>query len=166
MTLPTITGYAFVPSMAPDAVRFGQDGGAYGSVRGKFAARFKDESGNWQDRDETWVDLQLGSLVQRFANEFQPNASVYVSGEFYVREYQTRDGGKGIAPAIRVRAFEIQPRRDKGQASNANNGGSFGTQQPSQPQNTGSWGAPQQPDAWGQQGAAGGGWPQQSEPPF
>jgi single-stranded DNA-binding protein len=151
--------------MPQDAVRFGQDGAAYGSVRGKFAARFKDESGNWQDRDETWVDLQLGGPIQRFANEFQPNATVYVSGEFYVREYQTRDGGKGIAPAIRVRAFEIQPRRDKGQSQPAN--GNAGTWTPGQPGGFGGQ-TQQQPDPWAQQPAAPGGWGDaaQSSPPF
>lgn len=102
----------------------------------------KDQNGNWETVKEQWLRVQVyGELAELLTNSLLKGTRVKVTGEFYARKYQSRDGQDGVS--LDVNAWGVQVL-------------SKGKGQPSQSSQQG-WGAPPADDPWGQN---------QSEAPF
>ena len=122
----------------------------------------KNDQGGWDTVAENWFNVTIwGELAQFYANQLKKGVRVKITGEFYQREYDKKDGsGKGVALEVTAWGVNVIPKRDN------NNGGGFNAQpqqspQQSQPQQ-GVWNAPAA-DPWSTgnnqpQGNGGGGW--------
>lgn len=137
----------------------------------------KNDQGGWDTLAENWFNVAIwGELAEFYAQKLTKGTRVKITGEFYQREYDKKDGsGKGVSLDVTAWGVNIIPKRDNNNGGGFSNSGGF--QQPaqqsappqSQPQQ-GGWNAPAA-DPWstgGNNGGNGGGWgnPQQTEPPF
>jgi single-strand DNA-binding protein len=94
---------------ADPELRFTPSGAAVCSARAIFQDRYQDrQTGEWKDGDATWATL-IGwrQLAENMAESFKKGDDVMVTGTLVVREYETREGGKGHATEVKVR--EIGP---------------------------------------------------------
>lgn len=128
----------------------------------------KNDQGGWDKIAENWFNVAIwGELAEFYAKQLTKGTRVKITGEFYQREYDKKDGsGKGVALEVTAWGVNIIPKRDN------NNGGGFqqSPQQsaPQQSQNQ-SWQSPAPGhDPWSSNANANGGWgnPQQSEASF
>lgn len=125
MSLPKITEKGFV--IAPPELRFTPSGKAVVTVPIAFNKRRKNEqTGQWENthsiivRGTAWEDH-----AEQIAETITDRMDVLVSGELFVREYETKDGRKGqsvemnifdIGPAVSKRAAQGGPRVQQNQA--------------------------------------------------
>lgn len=147
--LPKITEKGFV--IAAPTLKFTPSGKAVVEVPIAFNKRRKnDQTGQWENthsiivRGTAWEDH-----AEQIAETITDRMDVLVSGELFVREYETKDGRKGqsvemnifdIGPAVSKRAAQGGPRVQQNQA---------------------------QPDPWGSAPGQGQGFGQaDDEPPF
>lgn len=131
----------------------------------------KNDQGGWDKIAENWFNVAIwGELAEFYAKQLTKGTRVKITGEFYQREYDKKDGsGKGVALEVTAWGVNIIPKRDN------NNGGGFNAppQQSApqnQPQQGGGWNAPAA-DPWstgGNQPQGNGGWGNASndEPAF
>lgn len=126
----------------------------------------KNDQGGWDTLAENWFNVAIwGELAEFYAQKLTKGTRVKITGEFYQREYDKKDGsGKGVSLDVTAWGVNIIPKRDN------NNGGGF--QPPAQqvtPQQGGggSWGGQQtQADPWSAPGNNAGGWGTQEPAPF
>mgnify|MGYP003591340837 CR=1 FL=1 len=144
----------------------------------------KNDQGGWDTVAENWFNVTIwGELAQFYANQLKKGVRVKITGEFYQREYDKKDGsGKGVA--LEVTAWGVQILTPpSGRSAGATNQTSANTHQPGpgwgnntqqQPQQGGGWNAPNN-DPWSTGGGQsqpqqnnGGGWgnPGANETPF
>ncbi|QRQ79149.1 single-stranded DNA-binding protein [Glutamicibacter protophormiae] len=131
----------------------------------------KNDQGGWDKIAENWFNVAIwGELAEFYANFLKKGTRVKITGEFYQREYDKKDGsGKGVALEVTAWGVNIIPKRD----NNGNGGGFQAPPQQAQPQQGGGWNAPAN-DPWSTGGnpaqGNGGGWgnpqPGNDEPPF
>lgn len=145
MSLPKITEKGFV--IAAPSLRFTPSGKAVVEVPIAFNKRRKNEqTGQWENthsiiiRGTAWEDH-----AEQIAETITDRMDVLVSGEVFVREYETKDGRKG--QSVEMNIFDIGPAVSKRAAQG-------GQQRPQQNQ--------AQPDPWGSEPAFG----DSSEAPF
>ncbi|WP_413455967.1 single-stranded DNA-binding protein [Glutamicibacter sp. FR1] len=134
-------------------------------------SKSKKNGDQWETIAQNWFNVSVwGSLAEFYADKLTKGTRVKITGEFYQREYDKKDGtGKGVSLDVNAWGVHVIPKRDN------NNGGGFSNQQasqqqsaPSQSQNQ-SWQSPAPGhDPWSSNANANGGWgnPQQSEAPF
>ena len=123
--LPKITEKGFV--IAAPTLKFTPSGKAVVEVPIAFNKRRKnDQTGQWENthsiivRGTAWEDH-----AEQIAETITDRMDVLVSGELFVREYETKDGRKGqsvemnifdIGPAVSKRAAQGGPRVQQSQA--------------------------------------------------
>ena len=123
--LPKITEKGFV--IAAPTLKFTPSGKAVVEVPIAFNKRRKnDQTGQWENthsivvRGTAWEDH-----AEQIAETITDRMDVLVSGELFVREYETKDGRKGqsvemnifdIGPAVSKRAAQGGPRVQQNQA--------------------------------------------------
>lgn len=100
----------------------------------------KNEQGGWDTLAENWFNVAIcGELAEFYAKFLKKGVRVKITGEFYQREYDKKDGsGKGVSLDVTAWGVSIIPKRDN------NNGGGYNNQQSAPQQNAG-WNQPQQP---------------------
>lgn len=101
----------------------------------------KNDQGGWDTLAENWFNVAIwGELAEFYAKQLTKGTRVKITGEFYQREYDKKDGtGKGVSLDVTAWGVNIIPKRDN------NNGGGFqqAPQQSAPPQNQ-----PQQGQGW------------------
>ena len=84
-------------------------------------------TGEWSDEATDWFRVTVwGDRAERTADQFRKGNRVFVEGRFRTREFERKDGTKGISLEItadNVIAFERKGRDDEG--SFGNSGGSY-----------------------------------------
>lgn len=107
----------------------------------------RNDQGDWDEITKQVFRCALwGPPAEWYAEALTTGTRVKVSGEFYSREYETRDGAKGLSLDVDVEGLHVYPpRRDQA------------PRQSQQPAGSG----------WGQQDTQqGGGWGDDSTVPF
>ena len=129
----------------------------------------KNDQGGWDTLAENWFNVAIwGELAEFYAKQLTKGTRVKITGEFYQREYDKKDGsGKGVSLDVTAWGVHVIPKRDN------NNGGGYqqSPQQQSAPsQSQGqSWQSPAPGhDPWSSNANANGGWgnPGNDEPAF
>jgi single-strand DNA-binding protein len=76
------------------------------------------QTGEWADEATDWFRVTVwGDRAERTAEQFRKGNRVFVEGRFRTREFERKDGTKGISLEItadNVIAFERRPREDEG----------------------------------------------------
>lgn len=76
-------------------LRFTPSGAAVAAFRVGVTERYRDNSGEWKDRDTSWYSVQCWrDLAEHVAESFVRGSRVIVSGTMRQRSYETRDGEK------------------------------------------------------------------------
>lgn len=130
----------------------------------------KNDQGGWDTLAENWFNVAIwGELAEFYAKHLTKGTRVKITGEFYQREYDKKDGsGKGVSLDVNAWGVNIIPKRDN------NNGGGFqppAQQVTPQPGVGGQWAGTPAADPWstgGNPAQGNGGWgnPGNDEPPF
>lgn len=130
-------------------------------------SKSKKNGDQWETIAQNWFNVSVwGSLAEFYADKLTKGTRVKITGEFYQREYDKKDGsGKGVSLDVNAWGVHVIPKRDN------NNGGGFQPQQQSAPsQSQGqSWQSPAPGhDPWSSNANANGGWgtPSNDEPAF
>lgn len=133
----------------------------------------KNDQGGWDTVAENWFNVTIwGELAQFYANQLKKGVRVKITGEFYQREYDKKDGsGKGVALEVTAWGVNIIPKRDNNGGGYSNSGTQSQPPQQQQPQQGGGWNAPNQGnDPWSSNANPQGGWgnpqPGNDEPAF
>lgn len=117
MSLPRIAETAFVHS-EPE-LRFTPGGKAVLNVPLLFKkSRKNPDTGEWEDQGKLFARGTLwGDRAEAAADEISKGSDVIVIGEIEQRDYERKDGSKGLS--IEVRIFEIaaKPGKKAGRAS-------------------------------------------------
>ena len=75
-------------------------------------------TGEWSDESTDWFRVTVwGDRAERTAEQFRKGNRVFVEGRFRTREFERKDGTKGISLEITadsVIPFERKPRDDEG----------------------------------------------------
>ena len=75
-------------------------------------------TGEWTDESTDWFRVTVwGDRAERAAEQFRKGNRVFVEGRFRTREFERKDGTKGISLEItadNVIHFERRPREDEG----------------------------------------------------
>lgn len=131
-------------------------------------SKSKKNGDQWETIAQNWFNVAIwGELAEFYAKQLTKGTRVKITGEFYQREYDKKDGtGKGVSLDVTAWGVHVIPKRD-----NNNRGGFQQSPQQSAPsQSQGqSWQSPVPGhDPWSSNANANGGWgnPQQSEAPF
>lgn len=131
-------------------------------------SKSKKNGDQWDTVAQNWFNVTVwGTLGEMLADRLTKGTRVKITGEFYQREYDKKDGsGKGVSLDVNAWGVHIIPKRD------GNNGGG-GFQAPSQqvtpqPNGGGSWAGTPAQDPWSTGGnpaqGNGGGWDQGTAP--
>jgi single-strand DNA-binding protein len=84
-------------------------------------------TGEWSDESTDWFRVTVwGDRAERTAEQFKKGNRVFVEGRFRTREFERKDGSKGISLEItadNVIAFERKGRDDEGGGFTAPPGG-------------------------------------------
>lgn len=138
-------------------------------------SKSKKNGDQWETVAQNWFNVTVwGTLGEMLADKLTKGTRVKITGEFYQREYDKKDGsGKGVSLDVNAWGVNIIPKRDN------NGGGGFqppAQQAQPQPNGGGSWAGTPAQDPWGTQSQQnpvqgnGGGWgnpgDDQSRPPF
>jgi single-strand DNA-binding protein len=137
MSLPSITGTARLTD--DPELRFTASGKAVAKLRLAFSERKKDDSGNWVDGDNAFLDASVwGDEAEHVAESLQRGMEVLVSGKLRQREYEAKDGTKRtvfelmfvtVAPTLKFATAKVQKMQrsggQQGQAPRAQQGGNF-----------------------------------------
>lgn len=135
-------------------------------------SKSKKNGDQWETVAQNWFNVSVwGSLAEFYADKLTKGTRVKITGEFYQREYDKKDGsGKGVSLDVNAWGVHVIPKRDN------NNGGGFqppAQQVTPQPGGGGQWAGTPSNDPWGnggnnqpQQGGWGNPQGQQTEPPF
>ncbi|MHA7227868.1 single-stranded DNA-binding protein [Glutamicibacter soli] len=135
-------------------------------------SKSKKNGDQWETVAQNWFNVTVwGSLAEHLGDKLSKGVRVEIVGEFYQREYDSRDGGKRISLDVNawgVRVITLHKDRSAGATDPApHQSGAYGVPQSNQPPQGGAWGAQSA------QGNAGG-WgtppqgqqpPQQQQPP-
>ena len=102
---------AKVTTAAPAELRFTPSGKAVATVNAA-ENHSRQIDGRWEETGTTWYRLTLfGNAAERFAEELQTKGvRLLVEGRFETREYERRDGGKGVSNEITVDSWGIIPK--------------------------------------------------------
>lgn len=88
------------------------------------------QTGEWSDEATDWFRVTVwGDRAERAAEQFKKGNRVFVEGRFRTREFERKDGTKGISLEItadNVIAFERKGRDDAGDAGFTAPAGGFG----------------------------------------
>ncbi|MDQ0241224.1 single-stranded DNA-binding protein [Arthrobacter bambusae] len=127
-----------------------------------------DGNGGWEKLAEQWLRVTVwGPYAEHLSEQVAKGSRVKIYGEFYAREYEAKDGSKGVSLDVTADGVKIYPPK---------NGQSQPAASSRKTPNQGNWGGgntqsgnnvPGQ-DPWASQ-PAGSGWgsaPADSEPPF
>lgn len=106
--LITVVGRA----VSDPELRFSGNGMAIGKVRVVATERKKDQaSGKWEDGDSTFLDVTVFGADAEALNEgIRKGDNLVVTGRFKAREYDRRDGGKGMALEVVADGFGLMPK--------------------------------------------------------
>ena len=145
-----------IGNVAADAeIRVTQSGRAVLNFRIGDSKSRKDQQGNWETLAQTWYTVQVWGEYAEFLHQLGQivkGARVEVIGEYYAREYDKKDGGKGISHDVNAWGVRVFPKRDQQGGYQPSPAAQQATQQANQfqQQNSpgGAWGAPAQ-SAWG-----------------
>jgi single-strand DNA-binding protein len=110
-----------------------------------------DGNGGWEKLAEQWLRVTVwGPYAEHLAEQINKGSRVKVYGEFYAREYDAKDGGKGVSLDVTADGVKVYPPR--------NGSGAAGSGRASVPQT----------DPWATQPTNTVGWDNglDSEPPF
>jgi single-strand DNA-binding protein len=111
-----------------------------------------DGNGGWEKLAEQWLRVTVwGPYAEHLAEQITKGSRVKVYGEFYAREYEGKDGGKGVSLDVTADGVKVYPPK---------NGQGQPAARAVAPAND-PWAAPA--------GANAGGWgtaPAESDPPF
>ena len=133
----------------PPELKFTQNGNAVLSFSVADSKSKKLPDGNWETLATQWFRVSVwGDLGQMLAEKLDKGVRVKIVGEFMSREYDAKDGTKGVS--MDVTAWGVQV-LTKPSGNNQQQSGGFGQQ--SQAQAQGNWG-----QLGGQQQQANGGW--------
>lgn len=98
---------------APE-LRFTPSGAAVASVSIVFQESYKNQSGEWVDKDPVWVNATAWrELAENMAEGFGKGDEVIVSGVLSLRQYDKRDGGQGTSLDLNVSQIGPTMRRQK-----------------------------------------------------
>lgn len=128
----------------------------------------KNDQGGWDTVAENWFNVTIwGELAQFYANQLKKGVRVKITGEFYQREYDKKDGsGKGVALEVTAWGVNIIPKRDNNGGGYSNSGTQPQSPQQNQPQQGGGWNAPiQGNDPWQSNANPQGGWGEPNDKP-
>ena len=151
-------------------LRFTPSGAAVASFTVASSSRVLDKTTNeWKDGDTVFMRCSVWrQYAENVAESLTKGTRVVVTGRLKVRQYDTREGGKGtsvecdvdeVGPALRYATAKVnRVARSDGFAGNS--GGGFGGSQP--PQSGGF--AARSDDPWASQ--SGGGFADEQPPPF
>lgn len=131
-------------------------------------SKSKKNGDNWETVAQNWFNVTVwGTLGEMLADKLTKGTRVKITGEFYQREYDKKDGsGKGVSLDVNAWGVHIIPKRD----NNGNGGGFQAPSQQNQPQPNGggSWAGTPAQDPWSTGGnpaqGNGGGWDQGTAP--
>lgn len=127
-------------------------------------SKSKKNGDQWETIAQNWFNVSVwGSLAEFYADKLTKGTRVKITGEFYQREYDKKDGtGKGVSLDVNAWGVNVIPKRDN------NNGGGFqqSPQQAASPQSQNqSWQSPAPGhDPWSSNANANGGWDQGTAP--
>ncbi|KKU53477.1 MAG: Single-stranded DNA binding protein [Candidatus Moranbacteria bacterium GW2011_GWE2_47_10] len=78
----------------------------------------------WKDKKvTTWLNCALfGKQAESLEQYLKKGTKVFITGEFEAREYEKKDGGKGISLDVRVDRVELLGKREDNQQSGDNSG--------------------------------------------
>lgn len=122
---------------ADPETRFMQDGTCVCNIRLATTEKFKDRSGQQQERTE-WHRVVLWGRLGEIANQYLKKGSqVYIEGKIETRKWQDRDGQDRYTTEIRASEMKMLGGRGQGGGGSDFAGGS---QQPSAGYGSGSYG--------------------------
>ena len=78
----------------------------------------------WKDKKvTTWLNCTLwGKQAESLEQYLKKGTKVFITGEFEAREYEKKDGGKGMSLDVRVDRIELLGGREKSDNTLANEG--------------------------------------------
>ena len=78
----------------------------------------------WKDKKvTTWLNCALfGKQAESLEQYLKKGTKVFITGEFEAREYEKKDGGKGMSLDVRVDRVELLGKREDNQQSGDNSG--------------------------------------------
>ena len=76
----------------------------------------------WKDKKvTTWLNCTIwGKQAESLEQYLKKGTKVFVTGEFEAREYEKKDGGKGLSLDVRVDRIELLGGREKADDTTAN----------------------------------------------
>lgn len=121
--------------------------------------RKRDSSGEWQDDGATWRRITVwGDKAEHWAEQLKKGDRILVTGQERLKEFETRDGGKGKSLELNAQQIGLIPKFSTQQGQQQGQGGFAQSTQANDP-----WG--QQAPPQGQQGGWGESWGQPDSPP-
>lgn len=136
MSLPRITEKGFV--IKEPTLKFTPSGKAVVTVPVAFNKSRKNEQGQWERTHSMIVNATAWEeYAEQIAETITSHMEVLVSGEVFVREYETKDGGKGqsvdmnlweIGPVVSKRSRGGQRQQQSDPWGSQPSGGGFGDQ--------------------------------------
>jgi single-strand DNA-binding protein len=118
----------------------------------------KNQQGGWDEDGTTWRKVSLwGDKGEALYNVLKKGDRVVVTGAERIREWESKDGGKGQSLELNAREVGIVVKVQRQGGGNSQGGQWGGNQQPAQ---SDPWGAPQGQSDAGQWGNG------PSDPPF
>ena len=72
-----------------------------------------DGNGGWEKLAEQWMRVTVwGQYAEHLAEHVTKGSRVKVYGEFYAREYEGKDGGKGVSLDVTADGVKVFPARN------------------------------------------------------
>lgn len=137
-------------------------------------SKSKKNGDNWETVAQNWFNVAVwGELAEMLSQKLTKGTRVKITGEFYQREYDKRDGsGQGISLDVNAWGVQVIPKRDNNGGAQSQGFNSQPTSQQQAQQNFGALGGQQVPqsDPWKssqppQNGGGNGGWGSPSDQP-
>ena len=73
----------------------------------------------WKDKKvTTWLNCTIwGKQAESLEQYLKKGTKVFITGEFEAREYEKKDGGKGLSLDVRVDRIELLGKRENGDSA-------------------------------------------------